>query len=117
VDWNTWQRLYKRLCATYGKAVNGEQCAAYYESLSHLSEALMEQAIARANAVQKSFPKIADLVERCHQIRAAQPYAPGACDVCHGDGWIDVDDRQPYNVPVRYPYVTRCPQCYPRHAA
>jgi len=117
VDWSTWQRLYKRLCATYGKAVNGEQCAAYYESLSDVSEALLEQAIARANAEQKSFPRIADLVERCQQIRAARPYAPSECDRCHGDGWIDVDDQQPYDVPVRYPYVARCPQCHPRYAA
>lgn len=77
----------------------------------------MEQAIARVNAVQKSFPKIADLVERCHAIRASVPYTPADCEVCHGDGWIEAEAHQPYDVPVRYPYVRRCPQCYPRPAA
>lgn len=113
MDWDTWQKLYRRLCAGRGRFVNGEQCAAYYEALSTYSPAVVEQAIAKAEREHKSWPTVPVLCEFIRGILSSRPAPASWCDVCHGLTWVLVS--APADAPVwaqGYVYASRCPQCW-----
>lgn len=116
MDWDTWQKLYRRLCVTYGRSVNGEQAAVYFEALSAFSASVVEAAIAKVATDHKTWPSVAELCERARSIIASTPYQRRACDLCHGDGFIEAPDQEHFQRTYTN-YVTRCPQCYPSRQA
>lgn len=115
MDWDTWQKLYRRLCASYGKAVNGEQAATFFEALSGFTAGVVEAAVTAQIKASKTFPKAAELCEHCRAYVRAHPVTR-ECDSCLGSGWVDAPDQAHHGLTYTG-YVRRCPTCYPGQAA
>ncbi len=105
-----WKDLYARLCSLYGRKPNGTQGAAYYEAVSRFSESVMEQAITRVAAEHKTWPAVAVLCEAARGIMRGMVMPASACDLCHGDTWVEGPPR--YELGLTYETVERCPQCW-----
>ena len=137
MDKPTWQAEYKRLLTAYGKTVNQEQMALYYDVLQSYPGPVVTAAVSAAIRDGRSWPSAADLADRARQSRMSHPVPVGTCDVCHNETWIilpcagvaasgPTEPPLPVNrreycgrsyVHADHDYAVRCTQCWTHRAA
>lgn len=131
MDRETWAREYRRLLTAYNRTSNAEQIGVYYAALSGTPTVCVVEAVTSAIRESKTWPTVADLVERARLARPDHTAPASICTVCHGNRFtqhhcagVSAPDGASKPMPVErsqycgrdwvhgdHPYALRCAQC------
>lgn len=119
MDAETWFDCYERLVKAFGRTRDPEQRAVFFEALKGIPGPLLRLGVQKAIQDSKTWPNVAALREFCSEVSRAAVLPATACEVCHGNLWVEAADRAVSELGglVYGDYVTRCPQCWRGQAA